>query len=95
MLQPGCFFMVPYVYFNKICSQPTVQITDFFNKKKFLMQEDLYIYQQPFMLQEVKNLDHKKNTTNWYKSVRSARESTWSKLNSPNKLLIFFLLGMV
>lgn len=36
--------MVPYVYFNKICSQPTVQITDFFNKKKFLMQEDLYIY---------------------------------------------------
>lgn len=56
--------MVPYVYFNKICSQPTVQITDFFNKKKFLMQEDLYIYQQPFMLQEVKNLDRKKNTTN-------------------------------
>lgn len=54
------------------------------------MQEDLYIYQQPFMLQEVKNLDRKKNTTNWYKSVRSARESTWSKLNSPNKLLIFF-----
>lgn len=52
--------MVPYVYFNKICSQPTVQITDFFNKKKFLMQEDLYIYQQPFMLQEVKNLDRKK-----------------------------------
>lgn len=24
------------------------------------MQEDLYIYQQPFMLQEVKNLDRKK-----------------------------------
>lgn len=52
--------MVPYVYFNKICSQPTVQITDFFNKKKFLMQEDLYIYQQPFMLQEVKTLTAKK-----------------------------------
>lgn len=60
------------------------------------MQEDLYIYiSTTFHASRGQKPWPKKNTTNWYKSVRSARESTWSKLNSPNKLLIFFLLGMV
>lgn len=86
-----------HVYFNKICSQPTGYCPNhrFFIKKILNARKFIYI-PTTFCASKVKNFDPKTKTTNWYKSVRSESESTWSKLNSPNKLrLLFFPLGMI